>query len=80
VFRCGFPEARPAWSRLSALEKTVLRLRYGDESRRFTPKEIADGMLMSAEGVREIEAKALRKLKPPSRSTRQRILRSFLDT
>ena len=41
------------------------------------PEEVGQQFLVTRERIRQIEAKALRKLKHPSRS---RKLRSFLDT
>jgi len=62
---------------LSPRERDVLRLRYGlDDGRMKTLEEIGQIFDVTRERIRQIEAKALRKLKHPSRS---RKLRSFLD-
>jgi RNA polymerase primary sigma factor len=62
---------------LSAKEKEILRLRFGigDEGE-HTLEEVGKRFSVTRERIRQIEAKALRKLKHPSRS---RKLRSFLD-
>jgi RNA polymerase primary sigma factor len=58
-------------------EERVLRMRYGiGLNKDHTLEEIGIQFSVSRERIRQIEAKALRKLKHPSRS---RILRSFLD-
>jgi RNA polymerase primary sigma factor len=49
---------------LSPQEKLVLRLRFAlDGSYNHTLREVADGLHISSEGVREIERAALLKLK-----------------
>jgi len=63
---------------LSPRERDVLRLRYGlDDGRMKTLEEIGQIFDVTRERIRQIEAKALRKLKHPSRSDK---LRSFIDT
>ena len=63
---------------LSPREAKVLRMRYGiDMSTDHTLEEVGQQFSVTRERIRQIEAKALRKLKHPSRS---RKLRSFLDT
>jgi RNA polymerase primary sigma factor len=58
-------------------EERVLRMRYGiGMNKDHTLEEIGIQFSVSRERIRQIEAKALRKLKHPSRS---RMLRSFLD-
>ncbi|HEY7300170.1 MAG TPA: RNA polymerase sigma factor RpoD [Xanthobacteraceae bacterium] len=58
-------------------EERVLRMRYGiGLNKDHTLEEVGIQFSVSRERIRQIEAKALRKLKHPSRS---RILRSFLD-
>ena len=62
---------------LNPRERDVLRLRYGlDDGRVKTLEEIGNVFSVTRERIRQIEAKALRKLKHPSRS---RKLRSFLE-
>ena len=61
---------------LSPRERDVLRLRYGlDDGRMKTLEEIGQIFDVTRERIRQIEAKALRKLRHPSRSEQ---LRSFL--
>jgi RNA polymerase primary sigma factor len=62
---------------LNAREERVLRMRFGIGSGSDqTLEEVGQQFAVSRERIRQIEAKALRKLKHPSRSL---ILRSFLD-
>jgi RNA polymerase primary sigma factor len=63
---------------LSAREERVLRMRFGiGTNSDHTLEEVGLQFSVTRERIRQIEAKALRKLKHPSRS---RILRTFLDT
>ena len=63
---------------LTAREERVLRMRFGiGMSSDHTLEEVGQQFNVTRERIRQIEAKALRKLKHPSRS---RKLRSFLDT
>jgi len=58
-------------------EERVLRMRFGiGMNKDHTLEEVGVQFSVTRERIRQIEAKALRKLKHPSRS---RILRSFLD-
>jgi len=58
-------------------EERVLRMRYGiGMNKDHTLEEVGKQFSVTRERIRQIEAKALRKLKHPSRS---RVLRSFLD-
>jgi len=58
-------------------EQKVLRLRYGlDDGRARTLEEVGKEFNVTRERIRQIEAKALRKLRHPSRSKR---LKDFLD-
>ncbi len=62
---------------LSAREERVLRMRFGiGLSSDNTLEEVGLQFSVSRERIRQIEAKALRKLKHPDRS---KILRTFLD-
>ena len=64
-------------SSLTPREERVLRMRFGiDMSTDHTLEEVGQQFNVTRERIRQIEAKALRKLKHPSRSRR---LRSFLD-
>jgi RNA polymerase primary sigma factor len=63
---------------LSAREERVLRMRFGiGMNTDHTLEEVGQQFSVTRERIRQIEAKALRKLKHPSRS---RKLRSFVDT
>jgi len=63
---------------LTAREERVLRMRFGiGMNTDHTLEEVGQQFAVTRERIRQIEAKALRKLKHPSRS---RKLRSFLDT
>ena len=62
---------------LTAREAKVLRMRFGiDMNTDHTLEEVGKQFDVTRERIRQIEAKALRKLRPPSRSEQ---LRSFLD-
>jgi len=62
---------------LTPREEKVLRLRFGlDDGRARTLEEVGREFNVTRERIRQIEAKALRKLKHPSRSKR---LKDFLD-
>ncbi|AKC32542.1 RNA polymerase sigma factor RpoD [Candidatus Pantoea carbekii] len=62
---------------LTAREAKVLRMRFGiDMSTDHTLEEVGKQFDVTRERIRQIEAKALRKLRHPSRSE---VLRSFLD-
>ena len=55
-------------STLSPREATVLKLRYGlDDGRAYTLEEVGNKLDVTRERIRQIEAKALRKLRHPSR-------------
>ena len=65
-------------STLTPREERVLRMRFGiGMNTDHTLEEVGQQFSVTRERIRQIEAKALRKLKHPSRS---RKLRSFLDT
>ncbi len=62
---------------LTPREEKVLRLRYGlDDGRPRTLEEVGREFNVTRERIRQIEAKALRKLRHPSRSKR---LKDFID-
>jgi len=62
---------------LTPREERVLRMRFGiGINTDHTLEEVGQQFSVTRERIRQIEAKALRKLKHPSRS---RVLRSFLD-
>ncbi len=63
---------------LTPREERVLRMRFGiGMNTDHTLEEVGQQVSVTRERIRQIEAKALRKLKHPSRSKK---LRSFLDT
>ncbi|MAN74311.1 MAG: RNA polymerase sigma factor RpoD [Henriciella sp.] len=67
-----------ALASLTPREERVLRMRFGiGMNTDHTLEEVGQQFSVTRERIRQIEAKALRKLKHPSRS---RKLRSFLDT
>ena len=73
----GCDETAGILKTLSPKEEKVIRLRFGIGcEREHTLEEIGQEFDVTRERIRQIEAKALRKLKHPSRS---RKLRSFLD-
>jgi len=62
---------------LNPREERVLRMRFGiGVNTEHTLEEVGLQFSVTRERIRQIEAKALRKLKHPSRS---RVLKSFLD-
>ena len=62
---------------LTPREEKVIKMRFGlDDGSEHTLEEVGQSFAVTRERIRQIEAKALRKLKHPSRS---RKLRSFLD-
>jgi RNA polymerase primary sigma factor len=63
---------------IKAREERIIRMRFGMRMNKdHTLEEVGQQFSVTRERIRQIEAKAPRKLKHPSRS---RILRSFLDS
>ena len=63
-------------STLTPREEKVLRLRFGlDDGRARTLEEVGEEFKVTRERIRQIEAKALRKIRHPSRSKK---LKDFL--
>lgn len=70
-------ETRDMLGTLTAREAKVLRMRFGiDMNTDHTLEEVGKQFAVTRERIRQIEAKALRKLRHPSRSEK---LRTFLD-
>ena len=66
-----------ALHKLTAREEKVIRLRYGlDDGKQRTLEEVGKEFNVTRERIRQIEAKALRKLRNPSKSKK---LRDYLD-
>ena len=66
-----------ALASLTPREERVLRMRFGiGMNNAQTLEEVGYKFFVTRERIRQIEAKALRKLKHPTRS---KVLRSFLD-
>ncbi|HEV2173695.1 MAG TPA: RNA polymerase sigma factor RpoD [Terriglobia bacterium] len=62
---------------LTPREEKVIKMRFGlDDGSEHTLEEVGQSFAVTRERIRQIEAKALRKLRHPSRSRR---LRAFLD-
>ena len=73
----GFYERMSVLSTLTPREEKVLRLRFGiEDGRTRTLEEVGKEFNVTRERIRQIEAKALRKLRHPSRSKK---LRDFLN-
>jgi len=74
---CLADHTRDALSNLPPREARVLRMRFGIGERwKHTLEEVGNDFDVTRERIRQIEAKALRRLRHPSRSS---VLRSFLD-
>ena len=70
----GIPDVMPA---ITPREERVLRMRFGiGEKSDHTLEEVGQDFEVTRERIRQIEAKALRKLRHPSRSHR---LKAFLE-
>lgn len=71
-------QTRRVLSTLTAREEKVLRMRFGiGEESDHTLEEVGQDFNVTRERIRQIEAKALRKLRHPSRSTK---LKAFIDS
>jgi len=70
-------QTRAILSTLTPREEKVLRMRFGiGEKSDHTLEEVGQDFFVTRERIRQIEAKALRKLRHPSRS---KVLKSYLD-
>ena len=71
-------KTRQVLATLSPREEKVLRMRFGiGETRDHTLEEVGQDFKVTRERIRQIEAKALSKLRHPSRS---RKLHAFVDS
>ena len=71
-------QTRKVLSTLTPREEKVLRMRFGiGEKADHTLEEVGQDFAVTRERIRQIEAKALRKLRHPTRS---RKLKNFIDT
>jgi RNA polymerase primary sigma factor len=70
-------KTRKVLATLTAREEKVLKMRFGiDERSNHTLEEVGQDFEVTRERIRQIEAKALRKLRHPSRA---RDLRAFVE-
>ncbi len=70
-------QTRSVLSTLTAREEKVLRMRFGiGEKSDHTLEEVGQDFFVTRERIRQIEAKALRKLRHPSRT---KLLRAYLE-
>ena len=70
-------EIEDALDKLTPREREVIRMRFGlDDGSPRTLEEVGRSFKVTRERIRQIEAKALKKLKHPTKS---RKLREFLD-
>jgi len=71
-------QSRRVLATLTPREEKVLRMRFGiGEKSDHTLEEVGKDFTVTRERIRQIEAKALRKLRHPVRSKK---LRSFIDS
>src|SRR6202047_1467791 len=71
-------QTRKVWATLTPREEKVLRMRFGiGERSDHTLEEVGQDFEVTRERIRQIEAKALRKLRHPSRSKQ---LKSFIES
>ena len=74
---CGIEQLVDVLSTLTPREEKVLKLRFGiEDGRTRTLEEVGKEFSVTRERIRQIEAKALRKLRHPSRSKK---LKDFLN-
>lgn len=77
TFKLLQEQLREALSTLTEREQTVLRMRFGlDDGKPRTLEEVGRDFHVTRERIRQIEAKALRKLRHPSRSKK---LKDYLE-
>jgi RNA polymerase primary sigma factor len=77
VFSNMSEKTRDALKTLTKREENVLRLRFGiDSAKDHTLEEVGQDFEVTRERIRQIEAKALRKLRHPTRS---KLLKSFYE-
>ena len=63
---------------LTEREQKILKLRFGlEDGKNHTLEEVGQEFMVTRERIRQIEAKALRKLRHPSRSNK---LKAFVDS
>ncbi len=71
-------QIRKILATLTPREEKILRMRFGiDEKADYTLEEVGENFDVTRERIRQIEAKALRKMRHPSRSRR---LRGFVES
>jgi RNA polymerase primary sigma factor len=67
-------QTRGVLATLTPRDEKILKLRYGvDEKQDYTLEQVGEVFNVTRERIRQIEAKALRKLRHPSRSRRLRV-------
>ncbi|MEI8347614.1 MAG: sigma factor-like helix-turn-helix DNA-binding protein, partial [Pseudomonadota bacterium] len=70
-------QTRAILSTLTPREEKVLRMRFGiGEKSDHTLEEVGQDFFVTRERIRQIEAKALRKLRHPSRA---KLLKAYID-
>jgi len=78
VIHGDLQQTRRVLATLAPREERVLKMRFGiGERANHTLEEVGQDFDVTRERIRQIEAKALRKLRHPSRS---RLLKSFMET
>jgi len=78
IAQCLANQTREVLATLGTREERVLKMRFGiGEHTNCTLEEVGQDFDVTRERIRQIEAKALRKLRHPSRS---RVLKSFIET
>ncbi|HLC25157.1 MAG TPA: sigma factor-like helix-turn-helix DNA-binding protein, partial [bacterium] len=70
-------ETRTVLSSLSEMEERIIRMRFGiGEDRRYTLREIGNIFHLSRERIRQLEVRAIKKLRHPVRT---RDLGTFIE-